>query len=236
MEKLKIDRNFYAGSIGALKNSLKNKKILEGEVRKLEKEISESQTHYVKLLNAQKILSTLSDDNTKVTLDFISSMVNKVLMEMFPNDTYRVELKKKLYAGNKPHINLTIYGSDGYVLEQTGDGVKQVITFMYVICLIEIQKGRRLLLLDERLNGLHKSAKNCIASIIKIFQKGGFQFIFVEYGLNNLGKIYNVERRNNMSKLVSFEGDYHDEIVYIDDVDLSVLDEEYDSSAEEAEE
>ena len=98
---------------------------------------------------------------------------------------------------------------------------------MYVICLIEIRKGRRILILDERLNGLHKSAKSIISNIIKIFVKGGFQFIFVEYSLNDIGKIYNVEKRGKESRIVSLEGEYSDDTIYIDDVDLSALDKDY---------
>ena len=222
--------DFYSGTISVLKNSLKKKKDLEFKVRDLNEKLVESQTLYVRMLNAQKLLATVSDNNTSQTLDFITSMVNKVLTEVFPNDIYRIELKKKLFAGNKPHIVLELHDGEGNTLEmkvQSGTGLRQIISFMYVICLIEIRKGRRLLILDERLNGLHKSAKTVISEIIKIFVKGGFQFIFVEYSLNDLGKIYNVEKRGKDSKLVSVDGEYTDDMVYVSDVDLSVLDKDY---------
>ena len=109
---------------------------------------------------------------------------------------------------------------------QSGTGLSQVVSFMFAICLIEIRKGRRLLILDERLNGLHKEAKRILSKVIEIFAEGGFQFIFVEYGLNNIGKIYNVEHRGNESKIVSLEKgqEYTDDTVFLSDVDLSVLD------------
>ena len=88
-----------------------------------------------------------------------------------------------------------------------------------------------MVILDERLNGLNKNAKKCIASIMEILAKGGFQFIFVEYGLNDFGKIYNVERKtdisgtNMISELRAVEnGDYDDDLVYVEDVDMSALD------------
>ena len=229
MRTLQVDRDFYASSIGVLKNNLKQKRELEQKIGVLTKSLYESQSLYVRMLNAQKVLSMVSDENTNITLEFITGMVNKVLSEMFPNDHYYIKLTSKLYAGCKPHIILELYDAENNVLDistQVGDGMKQVICFMYVLCLIEIRKGRRLLILDERLNGLHKNAKKCISKIIEIFVKGGFQFIFVEYSLNDIGKIYNVERHGNESRLEVIEGEYSDDLVYINEVDLSVLDEE----------
>lgn len=230
-----MEYSFYAPVISTLKHNLSQKKQLEQKVKKLNNSLLESQSLYVRMLNAQKLLSTVSDNNSEKTLDFITSMVNKVVAEVIPNDTCYIKLNKKLFAGSKPHVVVELKDSEGNVLEmsiQCGDGLNQVISFMYVICLIEIRKGRRLLILDERLNGLHKRAKAIISNIIKIFSKGGFQFIFVEYELNDLGKIYNVEKRGKVAKLVSVE-EYSDDLVFIDDVDLGMLDKDYVEEEEE---
>lgn len=228
-----MERDFYSGAIGAVKSSIESRRRVENRVEFLQKSLLEKQTLYVRMLNAQKILSTVSDDNTRATLDFVTSMVNKVLLELFPKEPYTIRLENKLYQGSKPHIIMELLDCQGHVLDvstQSGDGIKQVICFMYVVCLIEIRKGRRVVILDERLNGLHKNAKKCIASIMGILAKGGFQFFFVEYGLNDFGKIYNVERKMDLttgdwiSELRSVEdGSYDDELVYVDDVDLSAL-------------
>ena len=189
------------------------------------------------MLDAQKLLSAVSEENTEQTLSFITGMVNKVLSEIFPNSTRRIILKKKLYAGSKPHINVLLVNGLGDELDldlQEGDGIKQIISVMYVICLIEIRKGRRLLILDERLNGLHAKAKQVLAEIIKIFAEGGFQFIFVEYSLNSIGKIYNIETRGDSSTPVYVEGNYSDDLVYVEDADLSILDKDYVDDTEEA--
>lgn len=228
-----MERDFYSGSIGMVKANIENRRKIESRVQVLQKSLLEKQTLYVRMLNAQKVLSTVSDDNTRATLDFVTGMVNKVLLELFPEEPYTITLENKLHAGAKPHIVMELKDSKGHVLDvstQSGDGIKQVICFMYVVCLIEIRKGRRLIILDERLNGLHKNAKKCIASIMQILAKGGFQFFFVEYGLNDFGKIYNVERKKDItsnemiSELRTVEdGSYDDELVYVDDVDLNVL-------------
>ena len=134
--------DFYSSTIGVLKNNLAQKKNLETKVTKLHEQLLESQSLYVNMLNAQKLLATISEDNTRQTLDFITGMVNKVLSEMFPNGSYQIKLTKKLFAGSKPHIVVELIDGDGNVIDmsvQSGTGLKQVISFMYVICLIEIR-------------------------------------------------------------------------------------------------
>lgn len=224
-----LSDGFYATQIGVIKKSLTDKKRLEKRQRDLNNDLKSSQSLYVNMIDAQKLLSMISDDNTSKTLDFITGMVNKVLSEMFVADAPRIILTKRLYAGSKPHINVELIDGSGNSLDmalQSGTGLSQVVSFMFAICLIEIRKGRRLLILDERLNGLHKEAKRILSKVIEIFAEGGFQFIFVEYGLNNIGKIYNVEHRGNESKIVSLEKgqEYTDDTVFLGDVDLSVLD------------
>lgn len=230
---------FYSTVIGSLRKDLDNKKNLLKKREHLLNSLKESQSTYVRMINAQKLLSSVSDDNTEQTLSFITGMVNKVLAEIFPNSVRCIQLNKKLYAGSKPHINVVLVNGEGIELEldlQEGDGIKQIVSIMYVICLIEIRKGRRLLILDERLNGLHARAKKVLAEILKIFSEGGFQFIFVEYSLNDLGKIYNIENRNGKSVPVFVEGGYSDDLVYLDEADLSVLDKDYDDREEDLEE
>ena len=203
-----INEGFYATQVGAIKRALTDKKRLEKRQNALYNELKESQSLYINMLDAQKLLSTVSDENTSKTLDFITGMVNKVLSEMFTTDTPHIVLTKKLYAGCKPHINVELIDGSGNSLDmalQSGTGISQVVSFMFAICLIEIRKGRRLLIMDERLNGLHKEAKRILSKVIEIFAKGGFQFIFVEYGLNDIGKIYNVEKRGDESHIVSLE-------------------------------
>ena len=223
-----INEGFYATQVGAIKRALTDKKRLEKRQNALYNELKETQSLYINMLDAQKLLSTVSDENTSKTLDFITGMVNKVLSEMFTTDTPHIVLTKKLYAGCKPHINVELIDGSGNSLDmalQSGTGISQVVSFMFAICLIEIRKGRRLLIMDERLNGLHKEAKRILSKVIEIFAKGGFQFIFVEYGLNDIGKIYNVEKRGDESHIVSLEKgqEYTDDTVFLGDVDLSIV-------------
>lgn len=229
----------YASLLGALKNTYKNKSKLEKDVKTMNSNLLEQQTLYLQMLNAQKILSTVAEENTNQVLNFITSMVNKVLAEIFSHDRYTISMKRKLFAGSKPHIVIELSDSDGNILDtsvQVGRGLNQIVSFMYVICLIEIRKGRRLIILDERLDGLHQEAKRFMSHIIEIFVKGGFQFIFIEYNLNNIGKLYNVEKKGNTSILVPVDGEYDNSCIFTSEVDLSLMDENAESEDEDVEE
>lgn len=215
-----------------LKRDLADKKKYGQQIQKRNEELAEAQKQYVDLMNAQKLLATVSDDNTEATLLFISGVINKALAEIFKGDTRRIHLSKKLFGGSKPHIIVELENGHGETLDmeiQSGTGLRQIVSVLFVICLIEVRKGRRLVLLDERLSGLHKEAKRIMSEILKIFAEGGFQFVFVEYSLNNLGKLYSVEKPGDEARVYPLDDvEYHDEDVFLfTDVDLSVLDKNY---------
>ena len=223
---------YYSEVLVGLKRDLKDKEKLEKRVSDREKELAKAQQDYINLLNAQKLLSTVSDDNTEATLLFVSGVINKALAEIFKGDTRRIHLSRKLYGGNKPHIVVELENGKGEKLDmsiQSGTGLRQIVSVLFVICLIEVRKGRRLLILDERLSGLHSEAKRILSEIMNIFAEGGFQFIFVEYSLNTLGKLYNVEKPGNEAKVYSLDGMEYDnnDVFLFSDVDLSLLDDDY---------
>lgn len=223
---------YYSEVLVGLKRDLKDKEKLEKRVSDRKKELAKAQQDYVNLLNAQKLLSTVSDDNTEATLLFVSGVINKALAEIFKGDTRRIHLSRKLYGGNKPHIVVELENGKGEKLDmsiQSGTGLRQIVSVLFVICLIEVRKGRRLLILDERLSGLHSEAKRILSEIMNIFAEGGFQFIFVEYSLNTLGKLYNVEKPGNEAKVYALDGMEYDnnDVFLFSDVDLSLLDDGY---------
>lgn len=189
--------------------------------------------HYANMLEAQQLLTTVSDENTAVVLDYITGIINKTLGELFPHDSRRIFLKKTMYQGQHAHITIQLTGTNGKVRDltlQSGTGLRQVISFLFVLCLIEIRKGRRLLLADELLNGMHPVAKQLVCNIIEIFAEEGFQFVFVEYGVNNLGRIYIVEKPGETATVTPMDGKYNDEVFVfnrpVEDVDLSIHEEE----------
>jgi predicted ATPase len=148
-------------------------------------------------------------------LNYITSVINRALTELFPNDTRRIYLEKTLYHNQHPHVNVVLETSDGKqrdLATQSGNGLRQVISFLFVLSLIEIRKGRRLLIMDEVLNGLHPEAKKIIKRIMEIFSEEGFQFIMVEYGMDDIGRLYLVEKPDTKATVTPLDGVYNNEV------------------------
>jgi hypothetical protein len=206
---------------------------IKAKIDVLISKLDDMNNQYVVMLEAQQLLTTVSDENTTAVLDYITGIINKTLGELFPHDSRRIYLEKTMYQGQHAHINIKLTGTNGKVRDlqlQSGTGLRQVISFLFVLSLIEIRKGRRLLLADELLSGLHPEAKRVVQDIITIFAEEGFQFAFVEYGVNDLGKIYLVEKPNDTSTVTPMDGVYNNEVFVFnrppEDVDLTLRVEE----------
>lgn len=185
------------------------------KAEKIQETITDLEKKYVDMLEAQQLLSTISEENSNKVLSYITSIINRALSELFPHDTRRVYLEKTLHANQHAHINVVLETSDGRKRDltiQSGTGLRQVISFLFVLSLIEIRKGRRLLMMDELLSGLHPEAKSVVKRIMTIFAEEGFQFVMVEYGVNDLGKIYLVEKPDNEAKVTALDGEYNNEV------------------------
>lgn len=196
-------------TLSALVNQTEYKLKRFHELSDTKRELSAAIDHYTALhadlIEAQRLLSTISEENTVRTLDYITGVINNALEEIFQGEGRQVSLDKELYRGRYAHIKVHLTTSTGAQRNldlQTGSGVKEVISFLFTVCLIAVRGGRRFLIMDELLSGLHADAKAVIAELMGVFTEEGFQFLMVEYGLDNhkghsFGKIYNVESDNS---------------------------------------
>ena len=161
------------------------------------------------LEETKNILAIINDSNTNNTLNFVNSVINRVLGQMFNTDPLVISIEKSLYANKYVHLNVKLTDGSGNVRDmklQSGTGLKQVVSFLFRVCLMSLRDGRKLLLADEILNGVHADAKRIIVEIIKIFSEEGFQFIIVEHGgMTEYGRVYNVEKTGNKAKLVEVD-------------------------------
>jgi DNA repair exonuclease SbcCD ATPase subunit len=202
------------------------KKELDSMIERL-KDMNEQ---YAVMLEAQQLLATISDSNTNAVLDYVTGVINKALSELFPYDERRIYLDRTLYRGTYAHIKVKLIagGKERNMELQSGNGLRQIVSFLFVVSLIEIRKGRRILIMDELLNGLHPEAKSIIVDIIQIFAEEGFQFIAVEYGVNNVGKLYIVEKPGDKATVTPL-GDikYNDDVFIfnrpVEEVDKTIM-------------
>lgn len=229
----------YKSQIDSIAYSYAQRVKLQEKIEEMTDRLSNLNKQYVVMLEAQQLLATVSDQNTTAVLDYITGIINKALSELFPYDARRVYLEKTLHGGQHAHIKVKVTNSEGKERDlslQSGTGLRQVISFLFVISLIEIRKGRRILIMDELLSGLHPEAKRVVTDIIKIFAEEGFQFVMVEYGVDDLGKIYLVEKPDKVSQVTPLDGSYHNEIFKfhrpVEEIDKSITVEEDDEDVD----
>lgn len=225
----------FTNEIVIIEQNYKQAQDIKANIDVLTTKLNDMNIQYVNMIEAQQLLTTVSDANTTAVLDYITGIINKTLGELFPHDSRRIYLEKSMYQGQHAHINIKLTGTNGKTRDltlQSGTGLRQVISFLFVLSLIEIRKGRRLLIADELLSGLHPEAKRIVTDIISIFADEGFQFAFVEYGVNNLGKVYLVEKPGAVATVTPMDGVYNNEVFVFnrppEEVDLSLHVEEAD--------
>ena len=225
----------FTNEIIMIEQSYKQAQDIKVNIDVLTTKLNDMNIQYVNMVEAQQLLTTVSDANTTAVLDYITGIINKTLGELFPHDSRRIYLEKTMYQGQHAHINIKLTGTNGKTRDltlQSGTGLRQVISFLFVLSLIEIRKGRRLLIADELLSGLHPEAKRIVTDIISIFADEGFQFAFVEYGVNDLGKVYLVEKPGAVATVTPMDGVYNNEVFVFnrppEEVDLSLHVEEAD--------
>lgn len=208
----------YSSSIISLKRDLNERSRLTELLSTKRNTVEEKSKEYDTLVEASKLISAVADKQAMETLDYITAVINKTLGELFKSDTRRIYLKKQMHAGRYAHLKVLLTDADGIeydMLLQSGTGLRQVISFLFCLCLIQISGGRKIFIQDELLGGTHGAAKEVLKQIIKIFAKE-FQFVMIEYGFDDIGKIYNVEKTGKTSEVIDLDGqDYFPNAIYM---------------------
>ena len=198
----------YTSAIRSFKKDLAYKESIEAKLEELKATVQEKETLYYDLIEASKLISALADKQSANTLDYITDIINKALSELFKANPCRIYLEKKLHANRYAHINLRLIDSAGREMNlkhDSGTGLQQVISFLFSLCLISLSGKRCLMIHDEVLGGTHAAAKETISELIKIFAKD-FQFVMVEYGYDEIGKIYSIEQLGTYSEAYDISG------------------------------
>lgn len=158
---------------------------------------------------ASSILGSVADKNTETKISAITGVINKALAILFPDGSRSIELTQKMHNNAYPHFLVTLKVEDGQTrsFKQSGTGLAQVISFLFTACLIDARGGRKVMVMDELLNGLHPDAKGIVRDLmLALCDK--FQFIIVEYGMN-IGKQYEVVKNNGVSTVTAIDREYY---------------------------
>lgn len=183
------------------------KEKIRQQLEEVEAELKEKGQNLEDMIRAATLLGNVADENTQFILGKITGVINSALAEMFKEDKRRIAIKQVMYRNVYPHFVVEMETEDGIkrTFKQSGTGLAQVISFLFTVCLIDARKGRKVMVMDELLNGLHPDAKIIIKNLIKVLSNK-FQFIIVEYGVD-IGKQYEVVKTSSVATVVPYQGE-----------------------------
>lgn len=175
------------------------------EVAFLQDSLDRESKELTTMSKAAAILANVSDECTNQVLRNITDTINKALAVLFPSDPKTIEISKTMYRDTHPHFILTLKTKDNIVrtFNQSGTGLGQIISFLFTTRLIDIKGGRRILVMDELLNGLHPDAKVLVSALMKALserKQNPFQFVCVEYNMD-IGRQYEIKKSASLNGL-----------------------------------
>lgn len=160
---------------------------------------------------AGTLIGTATERTITKTLNVITGVINKALAILFPKDPRSIRIEHVMYRDTYPHFNVILetgIEKRARKFTQSGRGVRQLISFLFLVTIIDARKARPILITDELLSGLHPQAKSFVRDIIKSLS-GRFQFIMAEYSLD-IGKEYLVDFNGSCSNVSHYDdGDYY---------------------------
>lgn len=137
------------------------------------------------LKSAANLLSQVMDQGLANAVSFITEVINDALRKVFPRDIKKIKLELSPYNASHPQLNLVLMTKQGLrrLKTQEGTGLKQIISVLYIMCLIFLGGGRKFVFLDEVLDGLHEDAMEIMDTLLDIFVSDlGFQIMLAEHG------------------------------------------------------
>lgn len=200
---------------------LETKENIYKKLEELNKELEANGKTLDDMIRAATILGNVADENTQFFLKKITDIINSALAKMFIEDKRKIYIKQEMYKNVYPHFKVELETEDGQkrTFSQSGTGLAQVISFLFSVCLIDARKGRKIIVLDEVLNGLHPDAKRTIKALITNVLSNRFQFVMVEYGLD-IGKQYEVVKTNSVASVIPYTGiGYYKEMALKEDTE-----------------
>ncbi len=172
---------------------------VEQETTKLEGLAKNRELH----LKAIAVLEKLSSDAVNESFKFIETSLNDVLAKIFQYSPRKIRIDTGISRGKIPELRIELYAANNIkrdLKEDSGHGIRQLISLLCILCLICINGTRKFVVLDEVLSGLSRESRMAVNDILWSFASIGFQFVIVEHGFIPKGaKVYRLRLNNDVS-------------------------------------
>lgn len=174
------------------------------EIDEYEKSTAELRKELECYVRASTLVGNVSDENVRNLLDKVTGTINRTLALLFAHDKREIRIESSMYNNTYPHFNVVLVadGNRTTTFLQSGSGLAEIVSFLFDVCLIHITKGRKILVMDEILNGVHDDAKAIIKDLMTALAED-FQFFLVEYRFD-LGAQFEFVKSSGETKVIPY--------------------------------
>ena len=185
----------------------KTKSILTESVKQEEAKLDKLSKDRELHMKAIAVLDKLSSDAVNESFSFIETSLNEVLGKIFQYSPRKIKIDTGISRGKIPELRIELYAANGIkrdLKEDSGHGIRQLISLLCILCLVCINGTRKFIVLDEVLSGLSRESRMAVDDILWSFASIGFQFMIVEHGFIPKGaKVYRLQLDNDVSSVVN---------------------------------
>jgi len=197
-----------------MKNTV-NKQLIQtyyNDVSLIASELNEMDVKYNNIKKVVAVFQKMSDERGRKSREDIQNLINNALSSIFPERDYSIVIEEYSYKNSK-HMRVLL-SEDGQERELRychGTLLKQVVSFLFNVCILVFKGSTRILILDELFNGVHWDKARVLSDILVTLSKNnGFQFFIIgherELFYNKEFLIFNMLGKN---RKLEIEGIYN---------------------------
>lgn len=149
-------------------------------------------------VRALMLIGSATDKSIEDAINKVTGVINHALALLFPKDRRAVSIRKTLYRNSYLHFEVILETGKGNKrsFKMSGTGLAQIVSCLFNIAFLDISGSRKVLVMDEVLNGLHPKAKMLMRELLVALRD--YQFIIIEHNMD-IGSQYEAVKEGQRS-------------------------------------